>query len=491
MRFSEFYQVTRGPADDWFDTFLPADTPLFVDPFPIYDDALAPWTEAHDKITEFFGMTFSLVSQANGDETSITMKKAKKLLLFPEPREFCFGVAEGSPNGSGAGKGLQIGMLDGIKTAIGLGLNNVDHLETLVLFQGGMGVDRISDAVCNVLKSLFIAYTQDVCRRHGVPMESFRVRNASWSEEHARWEDRDVDLPLNPMLARRTPVLLAPTRFLKDIPVITADSFWDYAWQNHADDLRTDFNYDIGRKVARHIKAKMARQNVSIVMEYLAKMENNRPAAYDPDSDPQLRVTWWERSAPIARAIPATPEPTDLNSFVNTISTMIDCFKLYVEHQGGWELLWNGKKPHAERGVQRLFRGIVMHYCKANKIVISGGSDAGRGPVDFKFSAGYEAQALTEIKLMKSTKLWNGILQQTPTYAGAEEVKIAFYVAVAYTDNDMKPERMEKVEKAARMAERKFPGLRVIPVQIDARPKQSASTLVAPAAELDELHGRS
>lgn len=32
MRFSEHYNVPTTPGDDWYDTFMPADTKLFVDP---------------------------------------------------------------------------------------------------------------------------------------------------------------------------------------------------------------------------------------------------------------------------------------------------------------------------------------------------------------------------------------------------------------------------------------------------------------------------
>ncbi|MFI6078875.1 hypothetical protein ACIA5C_45930 [Actinoplanes sp. NPDC051343] len=117
MRFSEFYEVEKTEVDDWFDPFLPADTPLCVDPFLIYPDAKAPWAGAHDHILDFFAMVFDLVRASGGNTASLAWKKAEALLMFPEPSEFCLGVANGSPHGSGSGRGLQAGMLEGVRTA--------------------------------------------------------------------------------------------------------------------------------------------------------------------------------------------------------------------------------------------------------------------------------------------------------------------------------------------------------------------------------------
>lgn len=244
---------------------------------------------AHDHILDFFGMIFGLVRDSRGNDKTLAWQQAKRLLLFPEPSEFCLGVAEGSPMGSGSGRGLQEGMLEGVRAALGLGMDNLEHMEMPALFQGGMGLDRISDAVCNVLKSYFISYTQEVCRRHNIPMQTFRVRNASWSESLARWQERNVELPANPFVDRRQPVLLVPERFLKDIPVVSADAFWNYAWANHGEDLRGDFNFDLAMNVDRRQKAKMARQNPQIVAKYLRHLEGQDHAPYPVDSDPKLR----------------------------------------------------------------------------------------------------------------------------------------------------------------------------------------------------------
>ena len=183
MHFSEVYFIDKAAEDDWFNTYLPADSKFCIDPLLIYDSDIPRWAHAHDRILQFFAMVFELIRRANGDRNAASWKLAQHLLLFPEPAEFCLGVAEGSPLGAGSGPGLRAEMLDGISVAVRYGLTNLPHMEMLALFQGGMGFDRISDAVCNILKSDFIAYTQEVCARHNIPTRRFKVQHASWSEE--------------------------------------------------------------------------------------------------------------------------------------------------------------------------------------------------------------------------------------------------------------------------------------------------------------------
>jgi hypothetical protein len=41
----------------------------------------------------------------------------------------------------------------------------------------GLGVDRISDMVCNILKHRFVAYTQAICLGLGIPAEDLMLNN--------------------------------------------------------------------------------------------------------------------------------------------------------------------------------------------------------------------------------------------------------------------------------------------------------------------------
>ena len=86
------------------------------------------------------------------------------LLSFPEPSELCLGYTESGTAGTGSGAqnaGLIVGS---IVTAIAAGLNRPEQIEEIGILNEGLGADRISDAACNVLKSLIIEYTREVAR---------------------------------------------------------------------------------------------------------------------------------------------------------------------------------------------------------------------------------------------------------------------------------------------------------------------------------------
>ncbi|MET3984285.1 hypothetical protein [Streptomyces sp. PvR034] len=472
MRFSEYYNIPTTPEDDWFDTFMPADTKLFVDPFLIWEQTEGHWASAHDHLIDFFEMVFDLVKASKGKRASVSWRQAQKLLLFPEPYEFCLGVAEGSPMGIGSGAGLQQEMLEGVKVATGLGMNRVAHMEMLNLFQGGMGVDRLSDMTCNILKSYFISYTQEICRRHRVPMREFDVANAEWSKDYCRWVSKRHELPINPSINR--PVLLTPSKFLRRIPVATPDGFWTWAWSNMSEELRGDLTFDIARNVERRDKARLARANPDVAALYLKDLEDQPKSAYSIEDDPDMLVHWYEAGGEMAERSPLSFVPQHAGDFEKFVEVTVDCFRHSIEDQDGWQILWGEKSGREERISQALFRSSVIHYCRANNIDLSGEADAGRGPVDFKFSHGWSARALVEIKLVRSHKFWDGVLAQLPKYQVAEEVNRGFYVAVAYTDDEYSTRIREKIEKAASIAS-EASGAKITALLIDARKKESAS----------------
>ncbi|MEU6115054.1 hypothetical protein ABZ840_11065 [Streptomyces sp. NPDC047117] len=477
MRFSEVFDVSITAADDWFDTFLPADTKLFIDPFLIWEEASGQWAGAHDHLIDFFEMVFDLVKESEGDAESVSWKQAQKLLLFPEPYEFCLGVAEGSPHGSGSGRGLQQEMLEGVKVATGLGMSRVAHMEMLTLFQGGMGVDRLSDMTCNILKSYFIKYTQEVARRHEIPIQSVTVANAAWSRQFCRWKEGTFELPINPYIGK--PVILTPERFLRQIPVATPDGFWSYAWSTTSEELRGDLTFDIARNVGRRAKAKLARQNPDVVALYLKHLEEEEKEPYSVADDPNLVVKWYELGSQLSERVPLNFIPQAADEFERFIEVVIDNFRHSIEEQDGWQILRNGNYGREERVAQALFRSCVIHYCRANDIDLTGESNAGRGPVDFKFSQGWSKRALVEIKLVRNSKFWDGVLAQQPQYQVSEEVSRGFFVAIGYTDAHCHPEIKKKISKAAELVSRTS-GKKITGVLIDAREKQSASKLHNP-----------
>jgi hypothetical protein len=480
-KFSEQFGVKRSPDDDWFDPLLPTDTALFVDPFLIYRESRGDWKGAHDKIIDFFNMGLELMMKSmtgnRFNRGSNHYQAAQRLFLFPEPYEFCLGFGDGNTHGAGTGETLRRALMDAAEDTIQLGIESLDHFEELALFRDQIGADRTSDVVCNVLKDEFIAYTQNVMEDHELDgqAEVIAIRNASWSREGTRWEDEYENLLRNPF--SNEAILLVPARFLRKLPTIESEDFWEWAWIHEADNIKGDFNYDLGKGVRRSKEiARLAERNVAIVRAYIDFKENNPEPAYDLATDPNGEVSWYDAAQDIAGVLTILQTPSRKADFCKFIEALIDEFKSLVENSGQWKLLWVGDKPRREEHVQLLFHAVMYGFCKSHDIDISPESNAGSGPLDFKFSQSWSRKAAVEIKLARNARFWQGLRKQIIQYMKAEDVPCGYFLSVQFNKNDLKPERRAQVEEEAKRVS-KSTGKSVKPKFVNALKKKSASKL--------------
>jgi hypothetical protein len=459
--------------DDWFDMTIELDSNFGVDPFLIYQDDSPAWGTAHESILLFFGMAFDCVRQADGNKNSVYWKMAEQLLLFPEPPEFCLGVSEKSPFGSGSGEALQKEMLETIALALSRGRNSIPHMEYLDVLAGGIGLDRMGDMTCNILKRYFVQYTQGICARHEIPTQSILLHNADWDAESREWISKKERLPINPAYAaKRLPILLVPEAFIRDIPVASADGFWSFAAA--LADLRTRFNIDLSKNATRQMKAALARQSFPLVDDYFEKLEHERHDSYPIDDDPHRLLNPGQTATKLLADFPDVTIPEEQSAVPRFVEGLVESFVYSIEQKGIWRSLWYKDRGLPEANAQRLFYLTAVNFCRHHGVTVSPEHNAGRGPVDFVFGKKWKDRALVELKLVRNTAFWDGIMKQVPAYAKAEEIHSAFFMGIAYTDEEMGAASREMIEKAAALASEKN-GITIQPLVIDARRKVSAS----------------
>lgn len=170
--------------------------------------------------------------------------------------------------------------------------------------------------------------------------------------------------------------------------------------------------------------------------------------------------------------------PVDsLEKFFEVIDVVVQQFKHYVEERRGWKMLWNddgSEKP--EEAAQLLFQGLVSSYCTMNNVNIDREVELGRGPVDFKFSRGYDQRALMEVKKLHNGKFWNGVNAQLRSYLRSDQCENGWLLAVQYRRRGVSKERRVILgNQVADSAERYNINIRY--ELVDARPKESASNL--------------
>lgn len=475
MRFSEVYGITIGKGDDWFDPLLTVDTELFIDPFLLYGFEMGNFVGSHDEVVALFNYAFKLVAQSKGDTSSAYWLRAERVLRFPEVSELCLGYTSLGIRGAGSGKGIAKRVAAALWKAVSLGIQEIKHFEEVQIFETQIGADRISDAVAKIIRHRLISYTVSVCSRHKVPVKAVRYGEGRFSPEEGRWLPLAVDLPVNPYSG--TPVLLVPKQYLRSLPSINSDDFWDYCFSNENDTIRQQFGEDISSRVDKETIVKFATEYPTIEADYVRRKEatkDSRP--YDFERDPEGKVKWYDASKQWVDGNPLALVVKDQKSFRKALEDMLSEFSRYVADNGGWRLLWNDNNtPRKEEAAQLLLLGVVSHYCKANDIDISKEVNIGRGPVDFKMAKGFSLRALLELKRADNTKFWSGLTKQLPKYMEAEQVKEGYFVIIVYREKDL--EKIKGINERIAEMNKKLP-YKITPIVIDAqRAPPSASLL--------------
>lgn len=474
MLASQHFKIRKSSKDDWYDAILNNDTQLFVDPFLVFKEAKGFWATAHERIVKHFEQAFLLVAQGNLNEKSLPYKKALHLLNFKEPREFCLGYTVVGTKGSGSGSEYARRIAGAISEAIRRGLEHPTHFEELGVLNEGIGPDRISDITCTVLKSQFVQYTREVAKRHSIPLYVHKIYGSTFDDQRLRWNSAEVEMPTNPFTGG--PFLFVPRRFLSELPALNSDDWWEYY---QAEQLREDVNYEIMQKVDKKTIIETARRHPELVRKWTEDKEGAAVSSYSFEKDPNGLYQWDPVTQQFAQQNPLVlPPPQSEEEFFGVIELVIQQFKLFIEEQGGWDLLWNSphEKEKPEQSPQLLFRGMANSYCRANNISIDREVNLGRGPVDFKFSNGYSRRAHLEVKKLHNGKFWNGLSEQLPSYLTSDEVRDGWFLAIRYRDGKLATDRIRQLPAKVRIVGAKR-GLNLRYALIDGRPKASASKL--------------
>lgn len=428
MKLSNIYNNIAD--EDCFDPILISDTELFVDPFSVFNENEGIFANAFTKIIDFFNEAFKLAAQAP-DRRGVIYHKLESMLTFPEVNEIGLGYS-GSNTGSGAAKWFRNQIINSLYNSIEKGLEEYRHFEEIGIFEKGIGCDRISDITCNILKEEIIKYTQELAKKHSIPLVNVKMKHIRFDFKYLRWVDGVVQLPYNEYKKRG--ILLIPKHFLNDLPTINADGFKDYIWDCKNEELRNDLNYTIKADIDKEAIMQIARQHPEWVKEYEDFKESQGYKPYDLTIDKNGVYAW--ASKDLIDHVKEHPFSfSDEESFSKCILDICESFKNFIQTEKGYTLLWNddSEKPKAESALQTLFFGFTKAYGRLLNIDITRESNAGSGPVDFKCSQGYHKRVLIETKLVSNTRYWNGLTKQLPQYMLAEEIEHGIFILVAFS----------------------------------------------------------
>jgi hypothetical protein len=472
MYFSDAFPMTP-PDGEWFNPLMEIDTQFFVDPFLIFSEHIGTWETAGQRMGEYFQTAFEILAGHHTRPDSLQYRKTVQLMLFPEPQEFGLGFASKGTGGSGTGLGFAGRMVDAMAIAIEMGLADLRHFEELGVLVDNIGRDRISDITCNILKPEFIAYTQGVCNDHGIPTVPLSIGHAVLDSARRRWVKGEFQLPQNPVTGG--PVLLTPKRFLRELPSLDAEDWWEFV----EPELRDDLNLEIGSRLRKKEIVQLARRHPDLVRRWTEARENMNPTPYDVDSDPEGLHLWQATTRDTAEKFPLSIDheisPDNLDLFIAQVNKQ---FKHFIQQQGGWRLLYNDEtnRPKRELSIQLLYKGVVQSYCAAHSVTLDREVELGRGPVDFVFSTSSRNRVLLEIKKMQNGEYWNGLEAQLVSYLTSDQCARGWFLAVRFGDSRTQIDRTIALPERTRRASEQA-GFLLQSDWVDARIQKSASEL--------------
>lgn len=428
---------------------LAIDTKLFIDPLLLeHSDHPEISQAAVAQYRHYFEIIIKLlaVSTARND---VPWRNAKRHLEFHEIPGTCLGYGAGI-RGSGFGRGLSDHLIATAKAIVDLGVNDPDLFVAMALFEDDIGPDRISDMTTNVVFKALASFNERILDELGLEGEEFVIRDIS------------CRLLRNPTQNQPTPVVLVPIDILRDLPIARDwDGVESAAAKNN--ELRNRVNQHIAhiwvakskrRKAELRAQALTSSAAFSTLLDAIHEVGKTQ---YDVARDSAGLVRWSQSAEEITSAFPlnikAAAQPKTL-AYVHEIATLIvGQFRHLIENCGlNKELYKENRQPRHEPTSQRLFFAVAYSYCKANDLDISPEIDTGTGAVDFKFSSGFNARTLVEIKLSTNSRIVPGYESQLEIYKQSQETMSAIYLVIDVGKMGAKDTRLIKIRNDAHKA---------------------------------------
>lgn len=432
--FSEKFGIDPTELDRLgvLDPTLNVDTNLFIDPLLIEHSA-------HDEIRqgakatydEHFGKIIKLLlaSKRVGDPA---WKAAERLLRFPEVKGTCLGYGAESISGSGSGAEATANYISTAREIVTLGIADPDLFVAMALFEDGVGPDRISDMSTNVILPNLLEFNKRVLAELKIETQQHTIRLRNGNAYTA-------NLPTNPCIEKKTPIILVPRDILRDLPMASDwDEVGDVAAENAAHRQQVSEQLgDIWQRKSRESKAELKTWamkeggNFEVLLDIL---HGAKPESYDFLTDPKGELTWRRLAGNLIKSLrktEITETKLDLQGVRRIVELIIEEFRFLIEDRRFSEELYSADgSPRPERSAQRLFFAVAYAFCKAHDLDLTPEADTGNGPVDFKVASGFLGRVLVEIKLSTNNKVVSGYTKQLETYKTAEETQVGYYVVI-------------------------------------------------------------
>lgn len=448
-----------------FDAFVEIDSRFHVDPHLLASSQVPELKHAYDTFKHHFEEVI-LILDASQTLNDRFYREAARRLVFREVPGVALGYSQSSISGSGIGPGLAKQITATAAEIINAGIKDPAIFELVGIFEDGIGADRLSDMTVHIILSHLIQFSQRVANNLKIPTQPYKGREGV------------VSLPFLP--ERSQPTILVPYDILNRLPVaLDWDDIELVSTYNEA--LRTQVNQTVGqtwkgasqRITKRDLREALLRSPTAL-KTFLDEYKERPATPYDFTLDPEGEMIWHEIAQEFSNRFPLQlrDQRVTAENIVSVVTKICDHFANLVEANGLFQVFYNdAKELRNERFAQLLFYGIADAYCAANNLDLNREPNAGRGPVDFKLSHGYNARVNVEVKYSSNKKLSSGYTTQLPIYDAAERTQHSIYLIVRTTESTAAIDTVQQLERTQLNAGKRAPKV----IVVDGRYKRSAS----------------
>lgn len=267
-RISQYFNLGRDQTTlDFVDVPIGNDTPVFLDPSRLRIMECGWASECNSLLQHFFEMLLAHVKAGN------KIAGVGMIESLSEKNEFHLGFSTGLSSGSGFGHGYAEGVWAALTKSKAGKTGLLKDIEDACLFIEGIGPDRISDAVCNIIRGPLIRYTIDMCLYYGIPLTNDVDSGPIWDPHSGSWKHSFVQLPVTPF----GKLLLVPKTTVRHRLVYDARTYYNNyllpAMQSSEKSLNTSLVHTLkdGRKrvTKKSLRSKYGADKLAIVDQTL------------------------------------------------------------------------------------------------------------------------------------------------------------------------------------------------------------------------------
>lgn len=410
-----------------YDTTLGIDTELFVDPKLLVNSKINDFSKSREKILRYFTQLLRIHKQSS--KVPRLQNEARNMLAVPEPEGLSIGYGSKTDNGTSISKSVANRILLSASEILSVGIEDSEVVELLGLFVGGFGPDSMSDLIIHIIYDDFCSYTARISKDLGVKTKEYKINGTKYL------------LPTHPFSGQQ--IIFIPFSLLRILPIATSyDDIAEAA--KHNEELRKQFDdivfpalqevmSDISNKSPQEIDA--FKKDLSSLIDIYRKIDVNSYNLIQDERGYYQIDPFIEKES---KNINVKTKPLNELDLIKSVKELIFQFKRSIEDNGGNNLLYRRTdtnailkdEPHNEDVAQRIFYMIADLYCQQANILLSGESDAGRGPVDFSLGTGYRTKVLVEIKKSNNKNIESGYKEQIEAYQKSENAIQCFYVVI-------------------------------------------------------------